>query len=305
MLNATLDPNDLHNSAIFQETVNVYLSGHNSDCGMLPKHPEIAIYLRASHNKQDDSIATQISALRDTVRIRTGFDIDDCALYIDDGMSARKYPHFYDRKTKKSSNKQTGGGAKMWEDIQAGKINQIFAFAAKRFFRKVHAGAAWIDVMVRKYPHVDITSLDCPFDHRTAKGGAMWNLFFTLAEMENEERAEATKAGTQRNQEQLGRSSHAIFGWEWNEEDEKMQPNWHQQAVIRHIKESWNDNKGQSYNAVAKDLNRWGIKTSTGRDWNAGSIRRSIHTPPKMQQQLHQFNEPKRMITAPFRGYKA
>ena len=72
-----------------------------------------------------------------------------------------------------------------------------------------------------------------------------------------------------------------------------MNPDWHQQAVIQHVKESWNDNKGQSFSSIARDLNDWNIKTSTERSWAAGGVRRLVKQPSKMQDQLHQFTPPK------------
>ena len=291
MLDATLNPDDLQNSAIFPETVNVYLGGHNSDSEMQKKHPNVAIYLRVSTD--DQTVESQLLSLRFLI-LANGFEPEECTYYIDDGVSAWKKPSFTDRPQ----------GARMMQDVEDGKITHIFATYANRMFRKVSAGSTWLDYMADKHPEVIISTTE-GMDSRTVNGRMMWFIMLGVAETENGQKSVITKGGMERTQEQLGRSSHAIFGWEWNDEIEQMQPNWHQQAVIRHIKESWDDNKGQSYNAIAKDLNRWGIKTSTGRDWNAGSIRRSIHTPPKMQQQLHQFNEPKRMITAPFRGYKA
>ena len=72
-----------------------------------------------------------------------------------------------------------------------------------------------------------------------------------------------------------------------------MNPDWHQQAVIQHVKDSWNDNKGQSFASIARDLNDWNIKTSTDRSWTSGGVTRLVKKPAKLHDQLHQFTPPK------------
>ena len=292
MSDAILNPIDLQNEAIFQDTVKVYLSGSNHNSEMPPKqHEDVAVYLRVS--SKDQTVESLLSALRPFLRVE-GYDVDDCSLYIDDGVSAKAYPNFTDRPA----------GSEMMKDVENGKIRTIYGFKVNRFFRRVANGAAWMDLMAAKHPHVNVKTVDCFASISQSAGRMMWHTLLMVAEMENEQKSEATTSGMQRIQEQLGKSSHAVFGWFWNEDDGRMNPCWHQQAVIDHVHTAWNDDKGQSFASISRDLNKWGVKTATGRDFTQSTVRRLVKKPSKMQDQLHQFTRPKRLISAPFRYYR-
>lgn len=280
MSDATLSPYRMQNEQLFQEYVQLQTSGCTIPSGMTIKHPEVAVYLRVS--SKDQTVESQLSSLRPFLMVE-GYDVDECSLYIDDGVSAKANPNFTDRPE----------GARMWEDVQNGKIKHIYGFKVNRFFRRVAEGALWMDKMAEKYKHVQVKTMDCFASISQSAGRMMWHTLLMVSEMENEQKSEATKAGQQRKQEQLGKSSHAIFGWFWNEDKQQMNPDWHQQAVIQHVKDAWNDNKGQSFASICRDLNNWGIPTSTGRKWNASGVGRLVKKPSQMQDQLHQFDTPK------------
>ena len=280
MSDAILSPYHVQNEEIFQE----YLEPHNGDsilpCGMTKKHPNVAVYLRVSTG--DQSVDSQLMKLRPFL-MAEGYDVDECSLYIDDGVSAKKNPNFTDR----------NAGSRMMQDVADGKITVIYGTYVNRFFRRVAEGSAWMDEMAKDFSNVVIKTSDCFASTTTSAGRMMWHTLLMVSEMENEQRAERTQGGMQRLQEQLKKSSHAVYGWFWNEDDGRMNPDWHQQAVIQHVKDSWNDNKGQSFASIARDLNDWNIKTSTGRSWAAGGVTRLVKKPSKMQDQLHQFTPPK------------
>jgi DNA invertase Pin-like site-specific DNA recombinase len=292
MSDAILNPIDLQNEAIFQDTVKVYLSGSNHNSEMPPKqHEDVAVYLRVS--SKDQTVESQLSALRPFLRVE-GYDVDDCSLYIDDGVSAKAYPNFTDRPA----------GFEMMKDVENGKIRTIYGFKVNRFFRRVANGAAWMDLMAAKHPHVNVKTVDCFASISQSAGRMMWHTLLMVAEMENEQKSEATKGGMQRIQEQLGKSSHAVFGWFWNEDEQRMNPCWHQQAVIKHVHDAWNDDKGQSFASICRDLTKWGIKTATGRDFTPATVRRMVKKPSAMQDQLHQFTPPKTFPVNIKRGIK-
>lgn len=280
MSDATLSPYIVQNEQIFQEYLELH-NGHTTlPSGMTKKHPEIAVYLRVS--SKDQTVESQLSSLRPFL-LMEGYDVKECSLYIDDGVSAKSNPNFTDRPA----------GSEMMADVKNGKITTIYGFKVNRFFRRVAEGAQWMDLMSRKFKNVQVKTMDCFASISQANGRMMWHTLLMISEMENEQKSEQTGSGMQRKQEQLGKSSHAIYGWFWNEDDGRMNPDWHQQAVIQHVKDSWNDNKGDSYAKIARDLNDWKILTSTGRQWNASGVRRLVKSPSKMQDQLHQFTPPK------------
>lgn len=290
MSDAILSPNYLQNSDVFQELISSQIGDNINPSEMKLRHPNVAVYLRVSTG--DQSVEAQKLRLTSLLMVE-GYDINQCTLYIDDGVSAKKNPAFTDRPA----------GSQMMQDVADGKITKIFGTYVNRFFRRVSQGALWLDEMTKTYPNVNIKTSDCFADSNSSAGRMMWHTLLMVSEMENEQRAERTQSGMQRIQERLGKSSHAVFGWFWNEEEGRMNPCWHQQSVIRYVKSAWNDDKGQSFAAIARELNRCGVKTSTGKTWKAGGVSRLVKKPSKMQDQLHQFTEPKRMISHPFRGY--
>lgn len=280
MSDATLSPYIVQNEEIFQEYLELD-NGHTTlPDGMPKKHANVAVYLRVSTG--DQTVESQLMKLRPFLLVE-GYDVDDCSLYIDDGVSAKKNPNFTDR----------DAGSRMMQDVADGKITVIYGTYVNRFFRRVAQGALWLDEMQQNYPNVVIKSSDCFADSNSSAGRMMWHTLLMVSEMENEQRAERTQSGMQRLQEQLKKSSHAVFGWFWNEDDGRMNPDWHQQAVIQHVKDSWNNDKGQSFASISRDLNDWCIPTSTGRKWSSSGVSRLINKPSKMQDQLHQFTPPK------------
>lgn len=280
MSDATLSPSRMQNEQLFQEYVQLQTSDCTIPSGMTKKHADVAIYLRVSTS--DQTVDSQLMKLRPFL-LAEGYDVDECSLYVDDGVSAKSYPNFTDRPA----------GSEMMQDVADGKISKIYGTYVNRFFRRVAQGSAWMDEMAKNYPKVVIKTSDCFASTTSSAGRMMWHTLLMVSEMENEQRAERTQGGMQRLQEQLKKSSHAVFGWFYNEDEGRMNPDWHQQAVIQHVKDAWNDNKGQSFASICRDLNNWGIPTSTGRKWNASGVGRLVNKPSKMQDQLHQFDTPK------------
>lgn len=296
MSEALLQPEDLLNYAQFEEAVNVYEGRHNQDCEMSLKTPHVAVYLRCSTMKQFRSGAIDSQKLAmERWLIGRGIDINECSIYIDGGVSALQKKRIDERPS----------GKELMNDVEAGLIKKLYAFSISRLFRNMAAGSAWLEHMTTNYNEVEIMTSDCPYDANISTGQQMWHMFMAFSMFENTALSEKTKVGMDRLQENLQKSSHAVFGWFYNEDEERMNPDWHQQAVISHVHKSWNDNKGQSFAQIARDLNKWNIKTATGKVWSHSSTRRLVKQPAKLHDQLHQFNEPKRMITAPFRGFKA
>jgi len=280
MSDAILRPYHQQNEQIFQEQLLSQIGDDNLHNPMPKKHEDVAVYLRVSTG--DQTVDSQLMKLRPFL-LAEGYDVDECSLYVDDGVSAKSYPNFTDRPA----------GSDMMQDVADGKVSKIYGTYVNRFFRRVAQGSAWMDEMAKNHPHVVIKTTDCFSSTTSSAGRMMWHTLLMVSEMENEQRAERTQGGMQRLQEQLKKSSHAVFGWFFNEDEQRMNPNWHQQAVIQYVKDAWNDNKGHSFSKIARDLNDWGIPTSTGRQWTSSGVSRLIKKPSKMQDQLHQFETPK------------
>ena len=148
MSDATLSPYIVQNNEIFQEYLELD-NGHTTlPDGMPKKHENVAVYLRVSTG--DQTVESQLMKLRPFLLVE-GYDVDDCSLYIDDGVSAKKNPNFTDR----------DAGSRMMQDVADGKITVIYGTYVNRFFRRVAQGALWLDEMQQNYPNVIIKSSDC------------------------------------------------------------------------------------------------------------------------------------------------
>ena len=303
MSDAILRPYRVQNSEIFQEQIHSQIGANKNGMGMnnnTLKHPQVAVYLRCS--TEDQSVAAQRMSLGGFLRFH-GIEIDECNFYIDEGVSAKKYPSFTDRPD----------GSRLMEDIAAGKITQLFGFKVDRFFRRMEQGSAWMNTMKKSFPHVSVITSDCNASLQTSAGRKWWHFSLLLAEDENEARAERTTGGMQFKSERLEKTSHSVFGWEEYDSGErnitqgrdkgaliKMRPCWHEMAVRNWILENPD---GLSANKIASKLNQWGIPTATGRLWSASTVRSQKSRPAKLHEQIHQFEEPKRMLHPPFRNF--
>jgi hypothetical protein len=92
MSDVILNPIDLQNETIFEETVKLYLSGNNHELEMPKKHENVAVYLRVSTG--DQTVDSQLMKLRPFL-LAEGYDVDECSLYVDDGVSAKITSQLY------------------------------------------------------------------------------------------------------------------------------------------------------------------------------------------------------------------
>jgi DNA invertase Pin-like site-specific DNA recombinase len=304
MSDSTLSPYYLQNNLLWSENVNLQIERQISNDGMSKKlsHPNVAIYLRCSH--EDQSVDAQQRSLQ-TYLLAQGLDLHQCNVYVDEGVSAKTYPSFTDRTQ----------GSRLITDIESGKIDTIWGFKVDRFFRCVASGATWIKHMNKKYPNVKIFTQDCQAPTNTAAGRSLWHLLLMIAENENESRSERTGGGMQHKQELLQKTSHAVFGWEEYDSGERnitqgkdvgklilMKPNKHEFAVRQWLIESYGT---LTASEIAKKLNRWKIPTATGREWTHSSVRSQVKRPAKLHEQIHRFDhEDWKLISPPFRTFK-
>lgn len=304
MSDAILSPTLMQNEEVFQESVKLYLGGHNHDSGMSRnlKHPNVAVYLRVSSD--DQSIDAQKRKLTTYLNVE-GFDIDECQVFVDEGVSARDNS-FIDRPA----------GEEMVKAIKRGEITHVYGTYVNRFFRDVAEGSTWIKHMAKNHPQCIIKTTDCFAGHLLPEARMIWHTLLMIAEMENEQRAIRTKSGMQLKQERCEKTSSNIFGWEeydtgrrnyTNGKDVgaliKVRPCWHEIAVKEWIE---SELANQSANKIANKLNGWGIPNASGGKWSPSSVRAIKSRPPKQHDQLHQFDavRPKRLIQAPFRTFK-
>ena len=139
MSDATLSPYHVQNEQIFQEYVQSQVGDSTLTSDVPLQHPEVAVYLRVSTG--DQTVESQMMKLRPFL-IAEGYDVAECSLYVDEGVSAKSYPNFTDRPA----------GSELMQDVKDGKISKIYGYAVNRFFRRVAQGASWLDEMADKHP---------------------------------------------------------------------------------------------------------------------------------------------------------
>ena len=83
----------MQNEQTFQDLVNLQIGLRTSKEGM-KQHSNVAVYLRCSTD--DQTVDAQRMSLNPFLQMN-GFNIDECELYIDEGVSAKKFPSFTDR----------------------------------------------------------------------------------------------------------------------------------------------------------------------------------------------------------------
>lgn len=251
---------------------------------------KIAIYLRCSSDEQN--VDSQMLFVDGLVK-RHGFNVEECKIYKDEGMSATKMKDLYDRPQ----------GLQLMNDIKAGKITHLFAYRVDRLFRNLQGGANFIEEMKTNYPNVSIITTDCPMPLTDPDGEFFFGMQVLFARREAAVLAQRTTGGMQAKQEQLGVTSYAVYGWDVCHKpngEKTMRPNWKEQAVLEWLVEQ--KKLGKSNESSARQLNAWGVPTKLGKKWRGTNLSRHFNNPAKLHDQLHQFTRPKKMSKPPFRS---
>jgi len=288
----TTDIDDMASKAQYE--VGVRISSNvmqpKTHTGTIAQLNRVATYLRVSTDEQN--VLAQ-SGFVDALISQHGFDPANVVEFKDDGISATKMGNLSDRPD----------GKELIEAIERGEITHLFAFRVDRLFRDLEAGAAFIKWIREKHPHVGVFTTDAPMSLTTADGEFLFGMQVLLARREAAVLSVRTGGGMDATREALKVTSHAVFGWDIlhkSNGEKTLRPNWKQQAVIDWVHAQ--HKTGQSNPKIAKQLNAWGVQTATGKKWDAAGVRRMIVKPAKYQQELHQFNRPKRIASAPFRS---
>jgi len=249
----------------------------------------VAVYLRVS--TADQNIMSQSVCIDNLIRSH-GFDPSNVLEFKDEGVSATKMGDLRDRPD----------GKELIEAIERGEVTHLFAFRVDRMFRDLESGAAFIKWVREKQPQLNVYTTDAPIPLTTADGEFMFGMQVLLARREAAVLSVRTTGGMTATREALKVTSHAVYGWNicHTANDEKtMRPNWKEQAVLEWIEAQ--HKTGLSNPKIAKQLNAWGVPTKGGKQWRAAGVRRMIVSPAKYQQELGQFDRPKRMASPPFR----
>jgi len=111
---------------------------------------------------------------------------------------------------------------------------------------------------------------------------------------------------SERTQESMGqlkamnrRFTHSIYGWNVTEQGNLI-PNWNEQNVIDYM--AWQLSNGMSATAVARQLNREGLKGKRGGKWTATSVLKVVRN--EFHEQRKKFQYPKGWGSKPWQIYR-
>jgi DNA invertase Pin-like site-specific DNA recombinase len=248
----------------------------------------IATYLRVSTDEQ--SVEMQ-KMMVDRLLMTQGYSYDNCANFIDEGVSATKNADLDDR----------DAGSELMDLIRAGSITKLFIYRIDRIFRDNAAGGAFPAFCAKH--GVELHSTDIAISLTSAEGKFQFALMVALAQRETDVLSERTQGGMTINRKSLKVCSHAIYGWNvchTSDGEKTMRPNWQEQDVLDWINSTSKD--GMAYAKIARQLNTWGVPTKTGSTWVSTGVRRMVVAPAKMHEELYQFTRPIRTSKPPFRA---
>ena len=230
------------------------------------ENPSRAIaYVRVSSQRQVDegvSIEAQIKRIREYARYK-GMEIDDKDIIIEEGVS---------------------GGVPIWERpggrhlrtrLETGAYPHILTMRLDRMFRLVTDALATVDELADSGISLHVVDMDGEaIDTSTSMGRFFLTIMAALAEMERGLVSERTQIGMNQLKATHKKFTQSIYGWDVDENG-SLKPNWYEQNIIDYM--VWQiDKNGLSYSAVARALNRQGVKGKNGGKWYGTGVSRTI-----------------------------
>lgn len=218
----------------------------------------VVAYLRVSTDLQS------IEMQRETIRMlcfRFGYDFDKVIFYEDEGVSAYKKArrNMTDRK----------GGRSMQNMIILDRVEAVLAYRLDRLFRSAWVGLKWVEELVDK--GIELWTQDVMASIHTSDGRRMAGYSLVNAEAESSVTSDRTKDGIKSTRKQGGRITQSQWGWDWDEKNEIMIPNWQEKSVIDWMKIMFEN--GESKRKIGKMLKDVGLRGKRGgRTWQSGTI---------------------------------
>ena len=218
-------------------------------------------YIRVSSQRQVDegvSLDAQKRRIMDYARYR-GIPLDENDILIEKGVS---------------------GGIPLWERpvgrrlkrmLASGQYQHLIAIKIDRLFRVTSDMLNTIDEL--NAAGIDLHVVDMggqAIDTTTAVGMLFLTIVAAMAEMERGLISERTQESMNQLKAMNKKFTQSIYGWDETEFGD-LTPNWNEQHVIDYM--VWQIEKnGMSATAVARQLNREGLKGKRGGQWTATSV---------------------------------
>ena len=243
------------------DNVKVQIGHRTNSSDMLTQEEHqtnVVAYLRVSTN--DQSIEMQKSTIQMLCQ-QYGYDYDDVVFYQDEGVSA------FQRAKRNMTDRE--GGRSMMRAISFGRVKAVLCYRLDRLFRSAWVGMQWLEKM--KDENIEVWALDCRLSIHTTLGEKMAGYSLVDAQAESSQNSDRTTHGMDNNAKQGGRNSHSIWGWDWDEVNEMMIPNWLEKSVIDWMRDRKAD--GWSCAKIGKALKEIGLRGKRGgRGWQSGTV---------------------------------
>ena len=237
-------------------------------------------YIRVSSQKQVDegvSIAAQKRRIKEYAKFK-GLTLDESDILIEKSIS---------------------GGIPIWDrpvgrvlkrKLMTGDYSNLITMKLDRMFRLVSDMLTTVDELNDAKISFHIVDMNGEaVDTSTPMGRFFLTMMGAMAEMERGLISERTQEGMNQLKATHQKFTQSIFGWN-AQEDGSLTPNWFEQNVIDFMAWQVNEN-GMSATAVARFLNKKGLKGKRGGKWHGSGVLRTIRNQFHMQR--NRFPKPK------------
>ena len=227
---------------------------------MSGKRRTIALgYIRVS---TDDQAREGVSLEAQEARIRAyaaAKDLDLLDVLSDEGLTGK--------------NLQRPGLRELMARCERGEVQHVIVTKMDRLTRRtIHLLSLVEDLFIKR--EIELHSVSESIDTGTPHGRFLLTILGGLSEMERELIGERTRGALAYKRERLEPTSHAPLGYSSNGSRERMVPVPEELKVVRDILDLWR--RGQSYCAIARQLDCQGVPTKRGGRWASETVRKVV-----------------------------
>ncbi len=244
-------------------------------------------YIRVSSQRQVDegvSMEAQKRRIREYARFK-GLSLADEDIIVEEGVS---------------------GGIPLWDrprgrvlkqSLSTGKYNNLISMKLDRMFRVTTDMLTTIDELADAGISIHIVDMEGEaLDTSTSIGRFFLTIMGAMAEMERGLISERTQEGMDQLKATHQKFTQSVYGWDVGE-DGSLHPNWFEQNVIDYM--TWQTKtNGMSASAVARNLNKLGIKGKRGGKWHGASVLRTVRN--DFHKQRGKYPKPKNWGARPW-----
>lgn len=156
---------------------------------------------------------------------------------------------------------------------ERGEVQHVIVTKMDRLSRSTrHLLSLVEDLFIKR--QIELHSVSESIDTGTPHGRFLLTILGGLGQMERELIGERTKGALAYKRERLEPTSHPPLGFAANGSRERMIPVPQELKVVRRILDSWR--RGQSYSAIARQLDSERVSTKRGGRWASETVRKVV-----------------------------